>query len=137
MESMDMGLIVLNLVARGLPWTQFGLMGIMEKICGRDMVGFLTYGTATNNNMEGFWETGAPRFILLTAILAILVTIAYYAIEKTRPKPAQKERKAHQLLAKFREMHSQGELSDEEFRTIKTTLAAQLQDELNDNGEEG
>jgi hypothetical protein len=34
-------------------------------------------------------------------------------------------------------MNSKGGLSDEEFRTIKTTLTSQLQDELNDNGEEG
>jgi uncharacterized membrane protein len=66
-----------------------------------------------------------------------LVTVAYYVIGKIRPKPAQKERKASQWLSKFRELHSQGELSDEEFRTIKTTLAAQLQDELKDNGEKG
>jgi hypothetical protein len=34
-------------------------------------------------------------------------------------------------------MHSQGEISDAEFRTIKTTLADRLRDELNDNGEKG
>lgn len=32
-----------------------------------------------------------------------------------------------ELLTKFREMHSRGTLSDAEYRTIKTKLAAQIQ----------
>ena len=64
-----------------------------------------------------------------------VLAVAYYVIAKIRPKPVQKEPQASQWLSKYRELHSQGELSDEEFRTIKTKLAAQLQDELKDNGE--
>ena len=70
-------------------------------------------------------------------VLAILVVVAWYVIGKTRPKSAQKERPANEWLAKYREMHSQGVLSDEEFRTIKTKLTQQLQDELNHNGKKG
>jgi uncharacterized membrane protein len=87
--------------------------------------------------MERFWAAGPEGIVVGIALLAMLVAVACYAIEKIRPKPVQKERKASQWLSKFRESHSRGELSDEEFRTIKTTLAAQLQDELNDNGEKG
>ncbi len=86
--------------------------------------------------MARFWQAGPEWLVLWIALLAVMVTIAYYVIEKIRPKPVQKEHRASQWLSKFRELHSQGGLSDEEFRTIKTTLAAQLQDELNDNGDE-
>jgi hypothetical protein len=69
--------------------------------------------------------------------LAILLAIAWYFVDKIRPKAAQSERPANEWLAKYREMNSRGELSDEEFRTIKTRLADQLQDELNINGNKG
>ena len=87
--------------------------------------------------MQRFWEVGPGWLVFWLAVLAILVAIAYYVIEKIRPKTLQKERQASQWLSKFRELHSRGELSDEEFRTIKTNLAAQLQDELSDNERNG
>ncbi len=95
------------------------------------------FAAEADNRMERFWQSGPEETILSIAVLAVLVTVAYYVIAKIRPKPAKKERRASQWLSKFRESHSKGELTDEEFRTIKTTLATQLQDELNDNGEKG
>ena len=62
--------------------------------------------------------------MLWIAVLAIMVAMAWYVIEKIRPKPEKKEPLASQWLSKYRELHSQGVLSDEEFRTIKTTLAS-------------
>jgi uncharacterized membrane protein len=87
--------------------------------------------------VDGFWQAEPGWIVLWVAILAVLVTIGWYIIGKIRPKSAQKERPANDWLAKCRELHSQGVLSDEEFRTIKTNLAKQLQDELNDNGKKG
>ena len=109
----------------------------MEEVQGRGSFEFLPYGAAASSGMERFWEAEPVRLVLWIAVLAVLVTVAYYVIAKIRPKPAQKERNAGKWLSKFSELHSQGGLSDEEFRTIKTTLAAQLQDELKDNGEKG
>jgi len=62
----------------------------------------------------------------------MLVAVGVYCVEKIRSKTAQKELSASELLTKFREMHSRGVLSDEEFRTIKTTLTERLQTELED-----
>jgi len=87
--------------------------------------------------MDRFWQAEPGWIVLWVAILAILVTIGWYIIGKIRPKSVQKERPANDWLAKCRELHSQGVLSDGEFRTIKTNLAKQLQDELNDNGKKG
>ncbi len=86
--------------------------------------------------MSRFWQAEPEWLILWLSALAILVAVAAYVIGKIRPKAVQKERRANQWLSKYREMHSRGELTDEEFRTIKTKLAQQLQDELKDNGEE-
>ena len=79
---------------------------------------------------------GADLVVWL-AVLAILVAIAYYVIGKIRAESVQQEPGASELLSKFRDLHSQGDLSETEFRTIKTTLAARLQDELKDDEETG
>jgi uncharacterized membrane protein len=115
-------------------WTLSGSRGIIKGLYERGM----PYGdAASGGGMERFWQTGPEGLVLWLAVLAILVAVACYVIGKIRPKPLQKERKANEWLSKCRELNSQGELTDEEFRTIKTTLATQLQDELNDNGKEG
>ena len=84
--------------------------------------------------MERFWEAGPEWLILWLALLAVGVAISYYVIEKIRPKPVQKEPESSKWLSKYRELHAKGGLSDVEFRTIKTTLTAQLQSELRNNG---
>ena len=87
--------------------------------------------------VDRFWKVNFGWYCLWFAVLATVLAVAYYVITKIRPEPEKKEPQASQWLSKYREMHSRGELSDEEFRTIKTKLAEQLQDELNDNGETG
>ena len=47
------------------------------------------------------------------------------------------DKRANQLLAKFREMHQRGHLDQAEYRTIKRVLAEKIQDELKDGGETG
>lgn len=87
--------------------------------------------------MGRVWEAGAEELVVWIALLAIALAVAYYVISKIRPGPAQRELPTSELLSKFRDLHSRGVLSDEEFRTIKTTLAGELQKELNDNEEKG
>jgi hypothetical protein len=88
-------------------------------------------------NWERFWSLEPESLVLWLAALAALVAVAAYFILKIRAKTLQNEPQASELLSKFRDLHSQGELSDEEFRTIKTTLAVELQNELNDSGKTG
>ncbi len=87
--------------------------------------------------MRPLFNATTVELLASVAILAVLVTLSLYVIGKTRSKALQKEPAASELLSKFRELHSQGELSDAEFRTIKATLAARLQQELKDNAETG
>jgi len=75
--------------------------------------------------------------VLWLTSLAIGIAVVSYVIDRVRGRPAQHEPKASELLSKFRDLHSRGELADEEFRTIRTVLAAQLEEELKDKGEKG
>jgi uncharacterized membrane protein len=87
--------------------------------------------------MEGFLDPRTLQLIFWMALLTALLVGGGYVVGKIRPKAIQQELRAAPMLAKFREMHSRGVLSDAEFRTIKTTLATQLKDEPKDHGETG
>ncbi|MEE8450431.1 MAG: hypothetical protein V3R99_00910 [Thermoguttaceae bacterium] len=87
--------------------------------------------------MERLLQAASDRVIALLALLAVFIATAIYVLGLIRDKAAQQEPRASELLSKFRESHTEGVLSDEEFRTIKTTLAARIQEELKDNGETG
>ncbi|MFZ5829754.1 MAG: hypothetical protein ACOY3P_06690 [Planctomycetota bacterium] len=86
---------------------------------------------------ERLWRADAEFLVLWLTVLGILMAVAWFVISKVRATPAQQEHSASELMTKFRELHSQGELSDSEFREIKTALAPQIKDELKDNGEMG
>jgi len=83
------------------------------------------------------FEDPIAELVVWAAVGAIGVAVAAYVIGKIRAEPAKQEPDASELMSKFRDLHSKGELTDAEFRTIKTTLAARLQEELKDNGETG
>ena len=87
--------------------------------------------------MSEFFSRQELELLMLLAALAVFVMVAAAVIRKIRPKPVQKEPAASEMLSKYREMHSRGELSDAEFRTIKTTLAERFQNELRDDGQKG
>jgi uncharacterized membrane protein len=71
------------------------------------------------------------------AALILLVAIAAYVIGKVRKRMRQEQPSVLELLSKFREVHSQGGLSDAEYRTIKTRLANRALGELKDKDETG
>lgn len=69
--------------------------------------------------------------------LVFLIAVAVYALGKFRGSAEEERLGASDLLSNFRELHSEGGLSDEEFRTIKTLLSEKLQRELRSKGEKG
>lgn len=83
------------------------------------------------------FEDPIAELVIWAALGAIVIALAAYVIGKIRAEPAQNEPEASDLISKFRDLHSRGELSDAEFRTIKTTLAGRLEEELKDSGETG
>ncbi len=87
--------------------------------------------------MTNLLSNSVAQGVILVAIALILGVVAYYLLGKLRGDSDQTELTPSELLSNFREMHAGGELSDEEYRTIKTKLAAQLQAELKDTDEPG
>jgi uncharacterized membrane protein len=108
----------------------------MERVVGSSRVGMVCR-LLSGRIMSRLFDAGADWLVIWIAVMAAAVAVAIYVIGKVRGKAIQQEPGPSELMSKFRELHSQGELTDAEFRTIKTTLAAQLQEELRDNGETG
>jgi len=87
------------------------------------------------SQLQRILEIPGAELVLWGAVGAGLIAAAAYVLGKIRPNSAQQELTASELMSKFRDLHSKGVLSDAEFRTIKTNLAARLQEELKDTGE--
>jgi hypothetical protein len=87
--------------------------------------------------MLEFLQTTQAQVVLWTLCGAALTAIGVYIVKRYRDRKGDDQPKASELLTNFREIHSQGGLSDEEFRTIKAQLAARMQREINDNDDKG
>jgi uncharacterized membrane protein len=81
-------------------------------------------------------ESLVQAALLFAGIIAL--TAAYVVIARRyRGRMTDDRGDSSEMMSKFRELHEQGGLSDEEFRTIKTKLAGRLKAELNDNSGAG
>jgi uncharacterized membrane protein len=78
-------------------------------------------------------EYDYARLIFNGALLASLGVVGFYLIGKFRHGFRQSEQGSSHLLDNFRELHTRGQLSDEEYRNIKSKLAAQLRDEMRES----
>lgn len=68
--------------------------------------------------------------VVYGAAAIILTIVGFYVIGKFRHGFRQSEQQSSQLLDNFRELHTRGQLSDEEYRNIKSKLAAKIRDEV-------
>lgn len=87
--------------------------------------------------MNGFWQNASVQLVVWGAVGAVLVAIGIYVISKVRASFRDDTSPTSRLVNDFRDLHARGELSDQEFRTIKTMLAARMQKELKGNGDAG
>ena len=87
--------------------------------------------------MAEYFQSPAAQAVVWIAASAVLFLVGFYVVGKVRGSLREEEPGANELLTNFRELHSRGELSDGEYRTIKAMLAARLQQELKDSGKEG
>jgi hypothetical protein len=94
-------------------------------------------GPVMARTMLQFLQTREAQIVLWTLAGAALCAIGVYFVKRFRDRAAEDQPQASELLTNFREMYSQGGLSDEEFRTIKAQLADRMQREINDNDERG
>lgn len=64
------------------------------------------------------------------AAIFALLALAILVVRRFRGDAVDDQPGANELLVKFRELHARGGLSDDEYRTIKTKLATQVEAEL-------
>jgi uncharacterized membrane protein len=83
--------------------------------------------------MPEFFSHPLSRAALWFAAIFALLALAFLALRRWRGDSAEDQPRASDLLTKFRELHVRGSLSEDEYRTIKTKLATQLETTLNDN----
>jgi hypothetical protein len=70
-------------------------------------------------------------------VLTLVIAVAVIALRRLRERIGDDRAPPGEMLSNFREMHQQGDLSDAEFRTIKTVLGAKLQQQSNKNSDKG
>ncbi len=87
--------------------------------------------------MPQIFSHPAMPILLWCTILALIVALALYIVGRFRGDAGDDQPAAGGMLSNFRELHSQGGLSDQEFRTIKTLLAEKIQGELKDTSDKG
>ena len=70
------------------------------------------------------------RAVLAGAGLVILCVIGFYVVGKIRDNLREADAGPSEFMSNFRELHARGELSDEEYRTIKAKLASRMKEHL-------
>jgi uncharacterized membrane protein len=83
--------------------------------------------------MQEFLTTPLARAVISVAVLLVLLAVGYYLVKSFRDRIDEDRQSSSELLTNFREMHHEGDISEAEFRTIKTVLGRQLQEELKDS----
>jgi uncharacterized membrane protein len=82
--------------------------------------------------MQEFLTTTTARAVLWVAVLLIMLAVGYYVVRRFRDRSDDDRLTASDLLTKFREMRHGGDISEKEFRTIKTVLGQELHAEMKD-----
>jgi hypothetical protein len=87
--------------------------------------------------VDAFLEQPSIRLIFALAAFAVLLLIGGYVVTRYRQNVRNPTQGANDMLSNFRDLNSEGQLSDEEFRTIKGMLAKEATQELRDTGDSG
>ncbi len=87
--------------------------------------------------MQEILTTPTAKAVLWVAVLLIMLAVGYYLVRRFRDRADDDRQTASELLTNFREMHQEGDISETEFRTIKTVLGQKLQEELKDPESDG
>jgi uncharacterized membrane protein len=83
--------------------------------------------------MPEFFSDPLLRAALWFAVIFALLALAIAVLRRWRGGSADDQPGSSELLTKFRELHVRGTLSEDEYRTIKTKLATQLEAKLSDS----
>lgn len=88
--------------------------------------------------MLDFLLTPTGRAIIMTAVLAVMILVGWYIVTRFRDFADEGQPTASELMTNFQELHDRGDISDAEFRKLKTVLQEKLQREvLKDDSDTG
>jgi uncharacterized membrane protein len=76
--------------------------------------------------MTDFFATPTVQAGIAVLILCVLIALAFYLLSSFRDYTAQDTESTREALIKLQEMHRRGDISDEEFRTMKARTQQQL-----------
>ena len=82
--------------------------------------------------MSDILTTPGTRIVLSIAILIVLILISRYVLTNFRGRIDEDIPEAKDHLDNFQEIHSKGDISASEFRSIKTVLGEQVHQETAD-----
>lgn len=77
-----------------------------------------------------FLDDRYAQIIVGVAVIAVLVAIGVYIVGKMRTAFNEQPQNTSDVMSTFRELHEEGELSDEEYKSIKAKLSASLKQEI-------
>jgi len=81
-------------------------------------------------------ELPVLEIVMLVGVMAAVIAVGILVVRKFRDQLDENQEPPLGSLSNFREMHERGDLSDDEYRTIKTALAGRLEHETKDSGHE-
>ncbi len=77
-----------------------------------------------------FLDDRYAQIIVGVAVIAVLVAIGVYVVGRMRSELNDQPQNTSDVMSTFRELHEEGELSDEEYKSIKAKLSASLKQEI-------
>lgn len=72
--------------------------------------------------MAEFLNTSSAQAVIWGTVGLILVVVGFYVVRSLAENTGENTSDASELLSNFRELKEQGDISEAEFRTIKTVL---------------
>ncbi|MCA9186657.1 MAG: hypothetical protein R3E01_28695 [Pirellulaceae bacterium] len=86
--------------------------------------------------MWDFLSSPEAKAVIYVAALVIMTVVGWYVVASFRDSIRSKVG-THEHLTFFRNLVHRGELSEDDFRNIKSQLGSRLRDEGDDNGKQG
>jgi hypothetical protein len=84
--------------------------------------------------MSGILNSAAADLLLAVAGCGLLAVVGTWLINRCKQMVYEQSSNSNEMMSTFSELHEQGELSDEEYKNIKTRLAAKMQLEARSTG---
>ena len=84
-----------------------------------------------------FLMSSTGQVVIMTSLLVIMIVLAVAVVKKFRDNTDDDVLTPSELFTNFQDLHDQGDISEAEFRKLKTVLGDKFRQQLNDKGETG